>query len=206
MVEQYSSVAVLTGDLVGSRALGPELVETAFGRLSEGAGTVAVWQGAETRFTRSRGDGWQMLLIRADLALRAAAWLRALLIAETGADSRIAMATGSAQIDIGQDLNAASGEAFTASGQALDAMEETRRLAHADGGAIGAVTRLADHLVCRWTPTQAKAVVLALPPDPVTRAEAGRALGKSRQAVDQALSAAGFQPLSEALAMVEDRA
>ncbi|WP_339107524.1 MarR family transcriptional regulator [Thioclava sp. GXIMD4216] len=191
--------AVLTGDIVGSSDLPPALIETGLAALECVAEAVpeAVW------ISRHRGDGWQMACEAALLDLRLALLVRASLRAVNPMlDTRIAMARGAGVIPENGDLNAAQGAGFVASGRLLDAITGAE-LHHAAGGAWSAAVRLADALSKSWTQKQAETLreMLALPaPSQQATAEA---LGKSRQAVAQALQGAGFGPISEALAQWE---
>ncbi|MBF9036237.1 hypothetical protein HKCCE2091_18495, partial [Rhodobacterales bacterium HKCCE2091] len=54
-----------------------------------------------------------------------------------------------------------------------------------------------------WTRAQARAVAEMLPPGPGTQADAAERLGVTRTAVTQALAAAGFRALSDAIAFLE---
>lgn len=198
-----SRVAVLTGDLIESSAYPADAIERAFAALSRAAEDAASWHGAPLSLTRNRGDGWQVCLARPELALRTALFLRARLAAEGGPASRIAIAAGAGDPGTSGDLNSATGPAFTASGRALDDLSGSETLRHAAGGAIGAATRLADHISRDWTEIQAGTIAIFLHPEAPTRSEAGRRLHKSRQAVDQALHAAGYPALADALRMIE---
>lgn len=203
-----TAIAVLTGDLIASTDLAPARLDLAFDRLDDAAGGIAAWQSPPCpgRLTRNRGDGWQMVVGQPALALRAALCLRAALRAE-GDDlaTRIAIAVGPGILPQGGDLNQASGIAFTESGRALDALKAPATLTHAAGGALGAATRLADHISARWTPAQARAMRFLLWPGARTRSMAATDIGITRQAVDQALAAAGFAAIRDALALIEGK-
>lgn len=197
--------AVLTGDIVSSTALKSAELRTALELLQSASAEVSEWVTPTfaSRFTTSRGDGWQIVLNHPALALRAALYLQAALMRyDPSLQTRIAIATGPATLPEGADLNVAGGPAFTASGRVLEKMT-TGLITHADAGPLGAVTRLADHIAQGWTAAQARAMFLMLPPDPPTHTGAAKQLGISRQAVDKALRSAGFSALSEALTMVE---
>jgi hypothetical protein len=199
-------IAVLTGDIVGSTRLEAAALDEVIAALSRAADEVGTWQEADARFTRSRGDGWQVRLIRPVLALRSALFLRASLRASaTGAETRIAIAEGESREDPPDDLNAATGPVYTASGRALDALAGAS-MVHSAGGAIGAAVRLADEISRRWTASQARSVALALAPEPPTHAAAGAILGITRQAVDQALNAAALPAILSALRLIESQA
>lgn len=197
-------LAVLTGDLIGSTLLDPQRLEQAFGHLETAAAQIDAWQGFPTLFSRYRGDGWQIMLTRPRLALRAALFLRAALRA-AGRDlsTRIAIATGIEPPPISADLNLATGPVFVASGRALDAVAAPAQMVLAGGGAPGAAVRLADALSQGWTVAQARAIRPMLAPKPPTRVIVAESLGIRRQAVEQALTAAGYPALSQALAMIE---
>jgi len=225
-MKHQDSIAVLTGDLVGSTGLTDAQIRTAFSMLeNEVVAVLKTWAGQTLQpvFARSRGDGWQMRLGQPAFALRCALFVRAALksqhedaassnaggydaqsVRPSGVRTRIAIATGFGDPATPENLNEATGPVFVASGRALDAMPKGATLAHASGGPLAAATRLADHISADWTQPQAKAMQHALAPDAPTRAEIGAALGKSRQAVDQALAAAGYKALSDALRLIEE--
>lgn len=220
-MKHQDSIAVLTGDLVGSTGLTDAQIRTAFSMLeNEVVAVLKTWAGQTLQpvFARSRGDGWQMRLGQPAFALRCALFVRAALksqdedaassnpqsVGTSGVHTRIAIATGFGDPETPENLNEATGPVFVASGRALDAMPKGATLAHASGGPLAAATRLADHISADWTQPQAAAMQHALAPDAPTRAEIGVALGKSRQAVDQALAAAGYKALSDALRLIEE--
>lgn len=197
-------LAVLTGDLIGSSGLAPERIEEAFAVLGSAAERIAAWQGHPTSLSRYRGDGWQIVVMRPRLALRAALVLRAALRAG-GRDlsTRIALASGQDRPPHLPDLNLATGPVFVASGRALDTIEAPAQMVLAGGGALGAAVRLADALSQGWTQAQARAILPMLAPVPPTRILVAESLGIRRQAVEQALIAADYPALSQALEMIE---
>ena len=78
-----------------------------------------------------------------------------------------------------------------------------RAAARAACGALDAAFRLADHIAQGWTRAQARAVCAMLPPGAGPRRVAAERLNISRQAVDQALWAAGFPAIEAALEQIE---
>lgn len=203
-MSQPIPLAVLTGDLIGSTRMVPTRLEQAFTTLTSAAARIDGWQAYPTHFSRYRGDGWQIALLRPQLALRAALFLRASLRA-AGRDlsTRIAIAAGTGRPPQSPDLNTATGAVFVASGRALDAMEPQAQLTFAAGGALGAAVRLADALSRSWTVAQARAIAPMLGPEPPTHFAVAESLSITRQAVEQALAAASYSALSEALALIE---
>ncbi|MRU16821.1 MarR family transcriptional regulator [Roseovarius sp. A21] len=196
---------VLTGDIVASSDLDVEALEATLDGIAGAAKGVGGWPGvSQWGFARRGGDAWQLAFDAPALGLRAALFINATIRRlDKARMTRIAMAVGAGQMP-GNDPNAAHGAGFTASGRLLEALPAGRYLDDAAGGAAAAVARLADHIAQGWTPAQARALTEQLPPGAGTRAEAAARLGISRQAVDQALWAAGFPAIEAALAALED--
>ncbi len=195
---------VLTGDIVGSSDLEVEALEATLEAVALAARGVGEWPGVtQWGFARRGGDAWQMAFDAPVLGLRAALYTVACLrrLEKTRA-TRIAMAVGAGQMP-GNDPNAAHGAGFTASGRLLEKLPSGRYLDDAAGSAAAAAARLADHIAQGWTPAQARAMAEQLPPGAGTRAEAAERLGISRQAVDQALWAAGYPAIEAALDALE---
>lgn len=211
MTQQPRNVAVITGDLVNSTALGPEKVERAFAALQTCAEGQAAWMGESLRFTRHRGDGWQVVLAKPKYTLRAVLAFRAALRSEGAEfDSYIGIAEGTTTGDIGPDLNEETAPVFMASGGALDRAKANNLHIHTilDRPAGPAATlALADHIAADWTPAQAAAIGPWFDPtDAVTYTDIARMLGKSRQAVTKAAEAAGVNALIYAVTKVEQEA
>ncbi|SLN23066.1 hypothetical protein PSA7680_00947 [Pseudoruegeria aquimaris] len=199
-------IAVLTGDLIRSTDHPPNVVDAAMGVLSEAAQSVAGWQGSPTRFTRARGDGWQMVLMRPALALRASLCLRAALrAADLGLSTRISAGIGDGTLPASGDLAAAAGPAFIASGRGLEAF--ARRQALGLSGAVQpgaqAAFLLADALARGWTAAQARVLTAALAPEAPTQDELAHALGQTQQNVQKTLRAVHADSLLAALEAFE---
>jgi len=209
MGEKTRKIAVITGDIVGSTALGPAKLERAMAALAASAKVQAGWHGESLRFTRNRGDGWQVVLARPEMALRSALAFRAALRAQGSEfDSYFGIAKGDASLALNNDLNAETGNVFKHSGDNLEGLKEIRnldvRMGYVGDGEINAVIALADHLSQGWTPPQAAALLPLLNPDAaVTQTQVAKKLGKSRQAVAKSLEAAHYRPLSRALNSME---
>lgn len=157
-------------------------------------------------FARRGGDGWQIALDRPVICLRAALFMQARIRSGGETDAtRIAVAVGEGD-PIREKIvapNSAHGIAFEKSGRLLEKLKSRTRMAFAGGGAIDATFRLADHIASGWTAAQARAICAMLPPNSGPRRVAAETLGISRQAVDQALNAAGFPAIEAALDLIE---
>ncbi|MEJ2022247.1 MAG: MarR family transcriptional regulator [Maritimibacter sp.] len=197
---------VLTGDIVESSDMSVDALNDVMKALSSAARQMSGWNHSDhdktvsafaqnPYFSRRGGDGWQILLSRPEFSLRAALFLQACLrsLHEDYA-TRIAAAIGEGELpqDARADLNAAYGPVFQASGRLLETLSGRTRMAYADGGALDAAFRLADHISQGWTQAQARALYAMLPPGSGPRRIVAEQLGISRQAVDQALWAAGY--------------
>ena len=202
------SIAVLTGDLVHSTELGPDKIDRAFEALEACAARLEGWQGHALHFSRHRGDGWQVVLMRPEQALRCALAFRASLRALGDEfDTYIGIAEGRNDGPIGRDLNDETGPVFVSSGSTLAIPQYVgpMRMAHAAKGPMDAVTHLADQLSMGWTPPQAAAVLPFLDPhSSPSYTQVAKALGKSRQAVKKAVDAAHLPALIYALNSLEE--
>jgi len=199
-------ICVLSGDLINSSGLPPGALDRAMDALRAGADEIASWApDLTTGFARSSGDGWKFVISDQRFGLRSSLFFRAVLRREGKAlATRIALASGGGTLPADGNPNAASGPAFTASGRLLDTLTGPHiTMADAAGGTGNALILLADHISQDWTPAQARALCQMLPPGPPTHAETAARLGVSRQAVDQALSAAGYHAISAALQSLE---
>lgn len=198
-------IAVLTGDLVASTRQPADRVDAAMQALRHAADQIAAWQSPprDTRFTRFRGDGWQISLTIPGLALRAAVVLQGTLGA-LGLESRISIGIGPAETLGTTDLSDAAGKAFELSGQGLDKMADASRITIAGPTVTDADAMIADLLgerMGRWTAAQAEAAALQLasPDRIITLAEVGKALGISPQATNDRVRGAGCATIASVL-------
>lgn len=199
--------AVLLGDLVQSRRHEAAALDRAMAALQATAAELAPRAG-ESHFTRFRGDGWQLVTLRPEMALRLALAMMARLAADDGPLTRVAIGIGTIEDLAGGALGAASGTAFLRSGQGLDGMTNRRRLvlsgAPADSaGLLDGLLHLAEFVAEGWSSPQAEAVGLALAPGWEVQADLAARLGVSRQAMQARLKGAGWPPLATALAGFE---
>lgn len=203
--------AVFTGDIVNSSALSADRLDGIMTVLDDSCREMSGWADPDDEppragFARRGGDGWQIAIDRPNFCLRAALFIQSQIRAtgETHA-TRIAVATGEGQPIRGNrvDPNSAHGPAFEKSGRLLDKLSGRTRMAFSGSDALDAAFRLADHIAHGWTAAQARAVSAMLPPGSGPRRVIAEDLGISRQAVDQALNAAGFPAIDAALDLIE---
>lgn len=197
-------VAILTGDLVRSTRAGPAATDDAIGAILDVSRTLATATGHDTRFTRFRGDGWQMLLDDPRLVLRATILiLAALRSGPPHPATRIGVGLGQLDSMGTRDLSDARGTALVNAGKALDSIRQPRRIAiQPEGDAtrnLDVVLNMVDALARRWSREQAEAVLLAASPENLTHADIAERFAITRQALQARLAGAGMNALAMAL-------
>ncbi len=195
---------VLTGDIVASSDLDAKALTQTLETIGDAAKSIAHWPNVtQIGFARRAGDAWQIAFDAPDYALRAALVVQANVrrLGKTRS-TRIAIATGIGTMPA-QDPNEAHGAAFTASGRLLDALPAPCHISDAAGGTRAAAAMLAGYIADGWTSAQAQAMALHLPPNAPARDATAKALGITRQAVNDALWSAGFTEIIAALKAVE---
>ncbi|WP_458526397.1 hypothetical protein [Onishia taeanensis] len=194
-------IAVLTGDVIGSQRIDAlpalyKVLDDILQRLAEHHGG---------RFERFRGDGFQLALPSCDIALDAALLLRSALIMHSGKqrwDARVAVAVGHDQWQPNEDLAAAQGPVFVASGTALDALSEgTHHLSltladNTKDAALDLLIRYVDELVDDWSPASAEVAHLRLWQDESQQAMAEK-LGIRQPSVHKRLRTARWALLAD---------
>jgi len=194
--------AVLTGDLIGSTEAGQVQVDGAMDAIQSVALNEAKLSGADIRFARFRGDGWQIYSSDPTRVFR----LTVLILAKLQSNpdlpkTRISAATGRVTFMPETGLESASGEAFSLSGRNLDNIGRSR-LVHEDAGRAHLWKRsLYSYLAwqaARWSPEQAEAIAMAFRFDPPAPRSSAEDLGISRQAFSARLDGAGYVPVWDA--------
>ena len=205
--------AVITGDLVRSSSL------TAVER----AGVMAEIKRASEVLREAypedllrpidvfRGDSWQAVVARPESALRIAlilrAWIRAYSPEARDVDTRMAVAIGRIEPVSLERVSEGDGEAFRASGRALDNLREPFRLALIPPPETPkSVTRVLqawvptlDALIQDWTQCQARAVLLRLQGDTQEEIAGKWPERVTRQAIARHLAKAHWPAIETAL-------
>lgn len=200
--------AVLTGDLIGSTDVEPEAIDQAMAALTGAAATMARWAGNASRFTRFRGDGWQVYLADTALVLRATLLSLASLRANGGGlATRLSVAVGPVDRLGDTGLAQAAGPAFTLSGRNLDKMHPQWTFVYAEADRdhhwSTAVMDLAVWQAQQWTREQAEAAARALDLPRATDQVLAAQLGISRQAFQSRLKGTGLVAMSSGLLAFE---
>jgi hypothetical protein len=203
VMEKHKFYAAITGDIVGSTRFAGDRREKALSTLKSSfrimedalAGTICA------PFAIHRGDSFQGVLDRPEVALRAALIIRAGLGAgfESGnlhlrMDARLAIGIGSIDSLPGGLSAEGDGEAFRLSGPALDAMKGDQRLVIRTRwpqiqAELDAECALLDALISKWSVGQAQAILGQM--RNLTQGAAARESGISQPAIQQRLKHAG---------------
>lgn len=214
--------AVFTGDIIGSRKSSQAKLAATMENLAGTARFLTEYTGQNTKFTRFRGDGWQMVLSPA-FYLRAVALIHANLKADVNAlSTRLGIGIGQITNMGGTDLNDGQGSAFEHSGHALDALKRVQSImisadldlySTTEGrteflrGAVAwsdaATLPMFSFIARRWSKAQAEAVSIALTDDRQTQSTISAKLGISRQALNLRLTGAGYGPILTAIKLTE---
>jgi len=200
----HSIKAVISGDLIASSAKGGAAIDAAMANLADTAARLSNLTESDTRFTRHRGDGWQIYVDIPGLALTCAlAMTTALRRSGAGLDTRQAIGFGRVETLPAKALGGAYGEAFELSGRALDQMAKGVRLCLANRLIVTplheALIALIDWQSARWSKEQAEAVQGRLLDANRPNADLAATLGITRQAFEARLSSAGYSALEPAL-------
>ena len=207
-----AAAAVLTGDLIGSTKAAPDGSGNARWPCSPRQRAEALRldpSRRDPRFTRFRGDGWQMLVADPGLALRAALFLTARLRA--------------ADLDLGhphrhrhrrhrQPRQSRASPTPAARPSKPPAAPSTTWAAPAGSpsratgspASTGSSSSFSTSCASHWTRQQAEATALYLHPDNPTLEQIAPQLGISAQAVNYRLSGAGAPAIRRALRAWED--
>ncbi len=208
-------VAVLTGDVVGSKRLRDAArkdLHTAISRA--GSELRDIFQGAVPyEVDVYRGDSWQLLIAEPRLALRIALLFRSRLkslMPDVKVDTRVGIGIGSVDFLPETGVSSGDGEAFRRSGWAFEEIGRSFRMAYRGEGphqqCLDVCVRLVDFPATNWTARQAYAVAQALLGR--TQEEIGRDWMErpiTQQAVAQHLARAGWHAVDTAVRFFEDQ-
>ncbi len=195
-------MAVLTGDLIDSRAMHDTEAFLACLKTL----LAALGERYDAQVETFRGDGFQLVMRHAGPAFDCALALRAGLIAASPAgerwDARLALGIGRAESDA-----QVYGEAFVLSGQGLDGMKkDTFRLFSSVPQLLKYAelpTAFIEAIIERWTPVEAQTYYLHLTRG-LDQRRIAEQLGKSRVTVTKALQRADARLVDRYLACVRE--
>ncbi|OJU13008.1 MAG: hypothetical protein BGN86_07410 [Caulobacterales bacterium 68-7] len=205
------TVAVLSGDVVGSTKLPFDTFEAARATVSRAVAPTQRWSKAKVFGPDFyRGDAWQLVVGDPNLGVRTAVWLKAFLIASRlEVDTRIAIGVGDVDMIDPKAITRSTGEAFVRSGRALDDMGQRRGIIFALGDDQSALHWLpsqvsaCDFIVSRWQPSQAEVALKFLEPQAGSQKDIAKSVGRHPQAVSRVANDGGVLVLLDLLASIE---
>jgi hypothetical protein len=201
---------VLTGDLVGSSKLSPAALDEVRDFLQ---GVPGQFNAVFSKSIRKgvdivRGDGWQLLMLKPQLAIRAALYVRFSLKARFETDSRVAIGIGGVSVLHRSSLAKSSGAAFHLSGSGLDHLSSDLRMTFAMDGAESRLAA-AELLLIRWldrltlAATQVQSASLAGSLLKMTQSELARAEKVAQPTIHRKLHVSGWQDIEAIVAYWE---
>jgi hypothetical protein len=207
-------VAVLTGDLVQSSRLSSGQLDQVRHIFDQTCEELMHFQPGllPAKIDFFRGDAWQLLLTNPLWALRAAIFLRASLLMNNLADTRVVIGLGTTENINTKRISLSTGQAFTLSGRELDKLTQYFRMSIAIpqnvkilASWLALIGQLCDILISHWTRRQAHVIRLALAPDNPTHAAIADRLSPSvsKQAVTSSLAGADWHGLRTAIRQFE---
>jgi hypothetical protein len=196
-------VAVITGDLINSSGLNDDQKKQVKEKLESLFGA-NVFVTLPLQFYR--GDSFQLLCTK-EKAAWAVLMIEAVLISITGTMARISIGIGSVSRLHETDVLQSEGEAFTLSGQNLDAMKADNRTMVINTNnkevqdRLAFVFKLIENIVAEWKPGQASVVALKLQED--KQKDIAARLEISPAAVSKTLTSAKWHLIEEFLGWYE---
>jgi hypothetical protein len=204
--------AVLTGDLVKSRALTTHQLRDVRALTSQAASEILQQfpdaEGGALEFFR--GDSWQLLLRDPRLFLRTAIYIKARLrTLHKNYRTRIAIGIGPVEFVDQHRVSLSHGEAFVRSGHALDELTGAGlRVAlapewHQELGYLDPLAILCNAIAESWSERQAEMICLLLSQESPSQREIAERLQVTPQAVSKSLATSKFPAVSAAIDWVE---
>lgn len=199
---QTTFAAVLTGDIVKSRAIAAEDYDQLFYTLQQTLQKLTLQQ--QGKFDIYRGDAFQAIFAKPAAAIRAALVLRLALRTATPAfDARQCIGIGSITV-LRPDVRSSMGEAFVLSGTGLDSMKAGHLLVRSHHAAqqerLELVTRLMDAHLSHLSPAQSEVLLHYLLAEDKSHQAVAAAAGKNRSNVTRLLNASGYHLVVDYLA------
>lgn len=208
------TVAVLTGDIVGSTKLSGDQRRRLHDVLAEVSEELRQRFGTAIPYELDvfRGDSWQIMVTEPRLALRVALRFRARLrsrFEDVKVDTRVGIGVGGVDFLPEKGVSTGDGDAFRRSGWAFEELTRGERMAFAGRGphsrCLDVCVRLIDYPAAHWTARQAYAVAEALlghTQEEIAEGWMDRPI--TQQAVAQHLARAGWHAVDTAVGYFEE--
>lgn len=192
------TVAVLSGDIVGSSGLEPVAFSEALQALT--ASLQGLQRRYGCRYEVFRGDAFQLLLEPAELAIDCALEIRLALKAAVNMDARIGIGIGSIA-PLAEQLGRSNGEAFILSGRGLDSLKRQYMAVFSNKPYLQQhfelLTKFADKQLQALSQKQAEALLCYWQLAEPSHAALAEVLGSSRVNATKLLNLSQYQLLEE---------
>ena len=184
---------VITGDIVNSRKVADpgEWLSKLKANLSAEGPTPKTWE-------VTRGDSFQVEIIKPEDALKKALHIKALIKCTAGLDVRMAIGVGTKTYDAPK-ISETNGDAFVRSGRLFDQLKKNTLAIsspwEAVDKAINTCLELASLTMDRWTPNSAEIIALTIENPEKTQFELGNILQISQGRVSERQQRAGYEQI-----------
>lgn len=188
-------IAVITGDIVNSRALSPQWVSVLKQALTNLPQKKAIWE-------IFRGDSFQVELPVAE-ALFNVIYIKACIKTIKGADVRMSIGIGKKAVAATKKVTESNGEAYINSGQAFDRLsaEKINFLVKTPSVEfdknINLYLKLAAIAMDNWTTTSARTIKHMLENADQKQGEIAKITGRSQSSISESLKRAHFVEIME---------
>ncbi len=188
-------IAVITGDIVNSRALPALWIETLKQALSSLPEKEAKWE-------IFRGDSFQVEL-SADVALLASIYIKASIKTIKSADVRLSIGLGTKAKTVASKVTEANGEAYINSGEAFDTLKSDKvNLAVKSPSLVfdedmNLYFKLALIAMDNWSPIAAEVVKQTIENQNENQDKIAKISGRSQSSISEALKRAHFSEVME---------
>lgn len=188
--------AVITGDVIGSRKVGPKVWMPALKRVLDSFGK------SPRDWDIHRGDAFQLLCEQPASALATVMMIKAGFKANRGLDARMSIGIGSVSFE-SKRIGESSGDAFVRSGALVDQLEDLHTTIALSSpwpeldAELNASLALAAALMDRWLPNYAQAMYAFLRQPELTQVALGDKLGLAQNTLSERLTKANRKQLMQ---------
>lgn len=189
-------IAVITGDIIGSKKIPPA---SWLGRLKE---LLEAWGSEPESWEIYRGDSFQLRVDLPERVLEAAIWIKTGIKSIPGLDVRMGIGIGEMEYSSGR-ITECNGSAFVRSGEVFEDLHKLNQEVAvkspwvAFDKEVNLSLKLALTIMNQWTVSSSVAVFEMLKEPTMSQASLGAKLGITQHAVSARLSRANFDAIKE---------
>lgn len=194
-VNENAHIAVMTGDVINSRASTGDWLALFKNYLQEFGPSPRVWE-------IYRGDSFQIRIDDASEIIEKAIWLKAAMKSnrDLGLNLRMGIGIGTVNPDAGK-VTESNGEAFINSGNSFENLKKNTlaiKTPWTDVDAtINVCLKLAEHTMSRWTWRQAEVVKASMETPGSKQEEIAKVLGTTQSRVSERQISAGYDAIND---------